>query len=75
MLRAMVADDIDNIKEEMNALLGRSMAFIRRTDISPSKWRPVVVQHPSPPSEWRTECGWRFAGSRFARGIIQLVNG
>ena len=65
LMRAMVSDDIEAIKNDMSVLLERNMAFVRRTDVPSSKWHPVVVQHPSPPSEWRTECGWRFAGSRF----------
>ena len=65
LMRAMVSDDIEAIKTDTSALLQKNMAFIKRTDVPAAKWHPVVVQHPSPPAEWRTECGWRFAGSRF----------
>ena len=66
MLRSMISDDIDLLKNDLQQLMVRDITFVRRTDKKQGKWHPVIVQHPSPPREWRTECGWRFAGGRFA---------
>ena len=67
MFRSMVAEDVELLKQDVDSLTAKNITYVQRADISEdiAKWHPVTVQHPAPPGEWRTECGWRFAGSRF----------
>ena len=67
MFRSMVAEDVELLKQDVDRLTVKNIAFVQRADIAEdiAKWHPVTVQHPAPPGDWRTECGWRFAGSRF----------
>ena len=67
VFRSMVAEDVELLKHDVDSLAVKNISFAQRADIAEelAKWHPVTVQHPAPPGEWRTEGGWRLAGSRF----------